>query len=298
MRIREFIDVVPTRELQMELPLVIDLDSGLRLTLDQRDGASLRLVIDYPVDRGKLKLERNTRTYEQLSDGGRRELPALRVPENDEIQASDVAAALTFLTDVPVNTSRPHPSSEIVPEDDEDRAVLDAFGTSRVFAQLGSQPSIRTFNPIVDADSVQAVLPKTAGLRLYADALALNTDVARYRELWRILESAFGLQDDALVHALAAYPPAQELEFDRDELRELLVLRGRASHAATKGGLTEILRIGAEARRRSGRLKCLTERVILTKQSWGTRGAGVEELTPAVSWVGRDGQIVIRRSAS
>ena len=182
-----------------------------------------------------------------------------------------------------------------MPESEEDRATLDAFGTRQVYVEGGVQPSIRTFNAPVDADAILALIPKTVGLRLYADAVALGADVARYRELWRVMESAFGLQDDKLIAALAAYGPAKELGFDEAELLELLILRGQASHAATSGGLEEILRVGEKTRQRGDRLKCLVERVILTKRTWGARSGGVDELTPAASWVGNRGQIVIRQ---
>jgi len=132
---------------------------------------------------------------------------------------------LTFLTDVPLKVNRPFPPAEIVPESDEDRAALDAFGTTHLYLEGGVQPTIRTFNPIVDPDAVRALMPKAAGLRLYADAVAPSADVARYRELWRVLESAFRLQDDDLVEALAGYPR---------RLREFLVLRGQASHGGAR----------------------------------------------------------------
>ena len=295
MRIREFFGVIPNGALQVELPLIVEFDSRARATLEQQEDGVLRLVIDYPVDPLALTVEHNTGIYEPLPNGGQREIAALRAPENKNIQAIDFTAALTFLTDVPVRVNRPFPPSEVVPEGDEDRAALDAFGTTQVYVEGGVQPSIRTFNAVVDADAIRALIPKTVGLRLYADAIALNADVARYRELWRVLESAFGLQDDALVSALAAYGPAKELGFDRGELRQLLILRGQASHAATSGGLEEILRVGEQARRSGDRLKCLAERVVLTKRTWGARSDGVEELTPAASWVGSQGQIVVRQ---
>jgi hypothetical protein len=294
-RVREFFGVVPVGQLTVELPLIVELDDGVRAEFTQGDDEALALTIDYPVDPLILTLEHQTGLYQPQQDGPDRELPALRVPENKNIAAIDLTAALTFLTDVPLRVNRPFPPSEILPESEEDSAALDALGTRRVYVEGGVQPSIRTFNAHVDADAIRALIPKTVGLRLYADAVALSADVARYRELWRVMESAFGLQDDKLITALAGYGPAQELGFDEAELRELLILRGQASHAATSSGLEEILRVGEETRCRGDRLKCLAERVILTKRTWGARSGGVDELTPAASWVGARGQIVIRR---
>ncbi|HEX3804853.1 MAG TPA: hypothetical protein VHV75_18655 [Solirubrobacteraceae bacterium] len=286
---------MPVAHLELDLPFEMQFEDDVAAVLEDRDGEVLHLVIEYSVDPLALTVEHSTGIYQRQPNGSDQEIAALRPPENKNIQAIDITAALTFLTDVPFRVNRPFPPADIVAEGEEDQAALDAFGTTHIFVQGDVQTSIRTFNPIVDADAVRALMPRAVGLRLYADAVAHTADVARYRELWRILESAFGLQDDDLVAALAAYPPAQELGFGSDELRELKILRGQASHAATRGGLSELLRVGEEVRRKGDRLKCLAERVILTKQTWGRRGNGVEELTPAISWVGPQGQIVIRQ---
>lgn len=297
-RVREFFSVVPDGQLDVDMPLTIELDAGINAAFERQDDASLRLVIERPIDPLVLTVEQNSGIHERRPRGTEREIPALRVPGNENIQAIDLTAALTFLTDVPLKVSRPFPPSELIAESAEDIAALDAFGTRQVYAESRALLAIRTFQPIVDADAIRALIPRTVGLRLYADAIALNSDVATYRELWRILESAFGLQDKPLVDALATYAPARELGFDREELHALMVLRGKASHAATKGGLAEILRVGDLTSERRDRLKCLVERVILTKKTWGARSGGLQELTPARSWVGRDGQIVLRRLAS
>ena len=297
MLVREFFGVAVTgkHRLELELPLTVELDEARRAELHRLEDDSLRLVIERRIDPLQLRLEAKTRHYEPVPGGGRRELPALRVPGNANVDAIDVTAALTFLTDVPLGVNRPFGAAELVTENETDVAALEALGTRRVHSDMTLRSSTRTFHERVDADTLRALIPKTTGLRLYADAVALNADVAKYREFWRVLESAFALQDDALVAALAAYPPAQELGFGEDELHELLVLRGRASHARTRGGLDELLRVGREVSDRVDRLKCLAERVILTKQTWGIRSSGVEELAPLVGWVGPDGEVVIHQ---
>jgi hypothetical protein len=85
--------------------------------------------------------------------------------------------------------------------------------------------------------------------------------------------------------------PTCEIGFDEKELDELHVLRGQISHAESRAGLDELLRAGDEASKCLPRLKCLAERVILTERNWGKRDTEVEELTPAVSWINRDGAI-------
>jgi hypothetical protein len=184
--------------------------------------------------------------------------------------------------------------SELVAENEEDRATLEALGTRLVLEEMATHIATRTFGECADPQILEALIPKTVGLRIYADAVALSADVPKYRELWRVLESAFGLQGKDLVTALVSYPPAQELGFDENELKALLTLRGQVSHAATRGGLAELLRVGGLATGRVARLKCLAERVILTKRTWGTRDRELHELAPAVSWVTSDGTISLQ----
>jgi hypothetical protein len=294
MRLREsfLVRASGKQEPELELPIAFELDGQERVELRDHEEESLLLVIERAVDPLALKIEKKSGIFEPLAGGDRRELPTVRVPEDGNIRAIDVTSALTFLTDVPLSVNAA--GGELVPEGDEDRAALEALGTAHVHSYTTLLVNTRTFNPIVEAEAIRALIPKTVGLRLYADAVALSTDVATYRELWRCLESAFGLKESSLVGALAAYDPARELGFDEKELRELQVLRGRVSHAESKAGLEEILGVGDQASKRVARLKCLVERVVLTKKDWGERSSAVEELTPAVSWVTRDGQIEIQ----
>jgi hypothetical protein len=166
------------------------------------DDDPLRLTIDHPVDRSALTPEAHSGFSE--GNGERQHLPAVRVANNSNVRSDDLTAALTFFTDVPVVASRIG-QAELVPDTDEDRAALDAFGTAQVYVKTTFRQGIRTFPPIViDGDAIRALLPHAAGLRLYADALAAATDVARYRDLWRVLESAFGQKESKLVAALSS----------------------------------------------------------------------------------------------
>jgi hypothetical protein len=60
-------------------------------------------------------------------------------------------------------------------------------------------------------NTITDLLPRRVGLRLYANAMKADLAVAQFRELWRILEAAFGKRDDELVARLANYEPAREL---------------------------------------------------------------------------------------
>lgn len=294
MRLREtfFVRAIGTQEPEIQLPIAFQLDETERIELREHDGEALLLAIERSVDPLELKIEKKSGLFEPLADGGRRELASVRVPEGGNIRAIDVTSALTFLTDVTLLVNLA--GRELVPEADEDFATLDALGTKRVHIDSTLLLNTRTFNPKVEAEAVKALIPKTAGLRLYADAVALPNDVAKFRELWRCLESAFAMKGASLVRALRDYGPANDLGFDEEELRELHVLRGQVSHAESKAGLKELLRAGDQASRRVARLKCLVERVILTKRHWGHRDNEVEELTPAVGWINREGDIEVR----
>lgn len=225
------------------------------------------------------------------------ELPQLNVPEATVLAefAHDVTNALAFITDEHMTLAYLSDRSVLIPDTPDDAARLSELGTTDVWFERGAIGSIRT---VVEPSNrlVAALLPKRAGLMIYADALALARPAAQYRELWRVLESGFGCQDNDLVDTLASYAPATEMAFTREELRRLLVLRGRASHAGSKAGRTEIARVNHETARRIPRMKALVDRVLLTKKAWGRPTAGVEALMPLGSFVGPDNAFTIYKS--
>src|SRR2546430_1340044 len=175
-----------------------------------------------------------------------RPLKAIDAPEAARLMliAGDTAAAIAFLCGVPVHVSSLIQDDELVAESEADRSAVDALGTSWVYREHLVGGEIRAFGARnVDSQIVRALLPRRAGLRLYADALAAQTPVARYRELWRVLESAFGLRGPELVAALGDYKPVRQLELDARELEALLVLRGRASHAASGARFDDVRQV-------------------------------------------------------
>jgi hypothetical protein len=302
MKLRQTFQVSPEvagRLSDVALPLAAELAPGITATLsgeyDVEASSAFALVIEQEVDPLDLELVRDTRTYRETGEGERVELPALRMKSGNDanILAWDILGALSFLTDTAFALSVPLEHAQFVPETDEDDAALDAFGTRELYRRLTGQVSMRTFSAVVDADAIRALLPKREGLRLYADALSLHYPVARFRELWRVLESGFAAQDERLVELLADYAPAQEIGFNRDELKQVLILRGRASHSGSRHGLEEMLAVGRECAEQVNRLKSLVERVILTKKTWGAPTTGVEKLAPASGWVGPGNKITI-----
>jgi hypothetical protein len=186
--------------------------------------------------------------------------------------------------------------SELLPETDHDRDVLVALGADQPLRLLKARLSIQTaiFSTLT-SETLAHLLEREVGLALYNDALSLSQPVARFREFWRVLEAAFGEDGDKLVALLSAFPPAQELGYTATELKDLLVLRGRASHAQSSAGLVEYERVNNLVSDKVERIRCLAAQVLLTKKTWGLRGLEVERLGRLRSTVQADGTPVIYR---
>jgi hypothetical protein len=270
---------------QVVLPLELALGEGIHVSLDETD-EGLRLSLDRPVDDpSRIEIVRDS----GWTSAEGKPLPRLRLRDHEsseDVLLNDFVNAVTFLTDAPLSLSHRRREDRFIPENDEERTQLERLGTDELYRKTGARYESRTFTVQVDADAVSALLDRSAGLRLYADAVKLALVVAQFRELWRVLESAFRAKDDALAGLLASYPPAQELGFGRKELKDLLVLRGKASHAESKAGVSHLIALEHECRRRLPRLKNLVECVILTKKTWGLPTLDVGALAPLRAYVG------------
>lgn len=279
----------------IDLPLEIPLHAGVQASLcEHQDG--FRLLVDRSVDSSRIEVISESGWHRELPGGEREPLPRLRLADDEapeHVLVDDVVGALSFLTDVPLSLSHPIQEDRFLPEDDEERKLLERYGTNQPHHETSVRVMSRTFSAKVDTEGVTALLGRSAGVRLYADAIKLTLDVAKLRELWRVLESAFGRSDDDLVQLLASYPPAQQLGFAPPELRDLLILRGRASHAQSKAGVDELIAVERECGQALPRLKNLAERVILTKRSWGYPTLAVEELARLQAYVDPNGEQVI-----
>jgi hypothetical protein len=283
-----------------ELPLELELDDGSRVKLSEErvnGERELRLVRDFPI---KVPLEievEHSGWSVELSDGTRVPLPRLRIPDAsrpDHRHLDDVIDGLSFLVDMSLRY-RPAGRGLLVPEGPEDADLIEGVGSDEPFSATGLKIFIRTTSLVVDGENVQAIVggPRI-GVRLYADALRLSLPTSQFREFWRVLESAFGQKDKALVNSLAEYKPAKEIEFDAVELKELLTLRGRASHAETSAPDTELSRVEGLCDDKLPRLRNLVERVILTKRTWGAPSGGTNNSPPPVmSYVNKAGGVVV-----
>lgn len=281
--------VPPAALPHLSLPLIVPFAEGVQAVLSVGDTGILSLAMERRVDPSALELVTDTGRYRELPDGSEEPIPAIRLQDEDppdHVFADDVANALSFLTDTPLQLVGSLEQDRFVPENDTDRKTLQDLGTDEPAYDTATTIQVRSFNDVpITAELIQGLVARRAGLRLYADALKLSSRVAEFRDLWRTLESAFGVQDNDLITALLSYPPAQEMGFDRTELRALLVLRNRASHAASRSGLQELVTVEHDCEQQLARLKNLVERVILTKRTWGYRTAGVEELLPLGNYI-------------
>ena len=220
--------------------------------------------------------------------------PGIEVQEDTKFSAflSNQLHVLSFLIDVPIRHAVK--SHMLIPECEEDNKLLNKLGTSEVYIGAVVVPSTRTFwLREVTLDFLSSLMDKQTGVALYSQALLCQEHVSAFREYWKVLESAFGAKDDELIDLLKDYGPAKELEFTEDELRELHILRGRASHAESRSGIVEYNYISRQASRKLRRLKCLAEQTILTKKTWGTRTKEIKRLLPLWGYVTCKGSIVL-----
>jgi len=232
----------PEPDPEIPLPFVVDLPGGGTATLAHRKRpGDYLLTIDKSVAPTGLALVERTGSFRRGADGEDVELPKVHVTPDavaGDYVAGDVFNALALLVSSPFSlySSFDEPD-ELVPESVEDAKLLDEeFGTREVYGPLNAIIQARTFHEPVTPELVASLLPKRAGLHLYAEALRLATPSARYREFWRILESAFGAADAPLLNLLANFSPLREMGFSRAELKDLHTYRGRASHAQSRSG--------------------------------------------------------------
>lgn len=297
-KITEYTVVNYGRKLDIELPLELGLAPGVHASLTG-DGGKLKLLIRRSVDAAKLDRVQQPDSSRLLANGESELLFCLRLkddPSPEGVLAHDLISGISFLTDAPLSLSSSHQRDRFEPESESDSAILEGFGTDQPWFSLSGQVSVRTFSGKVTAELLTALMPRRVGLRIYADALKSTFEVSQFRELWRVLESAFARKGNELVDLLSEYPPAQELGFDHQEIHNLLILRNRASHAQSKKGIEELMDVKPQCAEELPRLKNLVERVIATKKSWGYPTKVIEEVLPLSGYVGpKQGSISIFR---
>jgi hypothetical protein len=227
---------------------------------------------------------------------GEEESPAIEVQDTSEVSKflASVIHAFAFITDSPMRYSVRGRS--LIPECPEDEALFERFGTRFVYPSLTMSGSMRSFLlESLTPEFLSALIAKEPALAMYARALEHGDSAASYRELWRILESAFGAKDRKLVAALARFEPATGMEFTTQELKALLTLRGRASHLNSKKGRREYQAVRHETDKQLPRLKSLVEQVVLTKRNWGADDVDIEPLLRLEAYVNPKGEVTLLR---
>jgi hypothetical protein len=220
---------------------------------------------------------------------------ALTSPAVDELTdgASRIGGAISFAIGVALvvmTASLPGCLNNFIAETSEDEILLDALGTDIARLPLLPRTGVEiSNNSPVDARLVQELAQRGA-VGLYGDILAAPTAVGKFRELWRTLELAFRAHGMQLVDLLMKFPPTAELGFDQRELESLLVLRGKVSHAASRGGTAALLGFEGDVLDAIGRLWSLVDRILLTKRD-SSRSLDVEELRPLSAYIGSDGTV-------
>jgi hypothetical protein len=278
-----------------QLPLSLALDGPRAEIVEDADSERrLNLVVEVPVDPAGLRLERTTGIQQ---DG--QELPAVVVAELGEtgIIARRIVDALSFITRCPTalfGKSGDEPF-QLVPDDDGDAEMLEQFGTRLVYAPPQATSSVWLPLRLAAQNVEKLYRERESGIRLYADALKMGTSAGRLREFWRVLEAAFGVKDDDLIDLVSRCEVATDMELTRDDLRGLHTLRGRASHASTRAGMTmrELAAVEREAGEAVGRLQGLVEALIVRKADWGVRTVAVDANAPLYPYTRRDGTIVL-----
>lgn len=272
---REYTLTAPERSLgKPQFPIDFMVEGERKVSIRESDNDRLwHMSVTESVDITDLRLVEESGWRRKDDDGNEYPVPAIDVTSESAsetaVLARSVASAMSYLFDKPVRFSVRSHADELIPESAEESAMLDAWRTKSTLTRFSVTTSGGSVTGRVDGEDILAVLPQQAGLRLYEEALRADTPTARFRDFWRVLESAFASNDQALVELLASFEPLKLLGVDAGEIRGLLILRGRASHAQSKAGLREIALVEDECMIKNGRLKNIVEQVIATKESWG-----------------------------
>lgn len=221
--------------------------------------------------------------------------------DRDRVLAASYAVpALSFLLQQPLRQQRTG-GATIHADSPEEEAALDALG-GQTGVWLGPDRgsiAVRTFRVDFNDDHVTRLLAHPSGLLLMQDAANATTDTSRLIAYWRVLESAFGRKGPKLVDCLERYQPVIKMEFDHDKLEALRTLRGRAAHAESRAGLAEIIRVNRECSDWIACVACLAERVLLTKETWGTASLAISEILPLHAYMRGPHEVVyFKRAAS
>jgi hypothetical protein len=165
---------------ELDLPLELAPADGIRVVLAAADD-SMTMTVERTVHPDALEVVEQSGWFRENADGESEPLPGLRIaddPAPEHVVANDVLNAATFLTDTPFSVGHELHEDRIVAETPEEQAVLDRLGTDEPYVDTSLVLGTRTFTAKVESGGINALLGRSAGLRLYGDAVKLSLDVA------------------------------------------------------------------------------------------------------------------------
>ncbi|NQV26437.1 MAG: hypothetical protein HQ518_18940 [Rhodopirellula sp.] len=123
--------------------------------------------------------------------------------------ANFVCRYLSFACQIPVSLSGSLGRNGLTPETDDDQEFLSQFPTDRLYEGIKmTGGDVWSVPMLISAEqNIEYFRQREVGLAIYADSLRVSEPVAMFRELWRVLESAFGQKDDDLVRSLKRFEP-------------------------------------------------------------------------------------------
>lgn len=278
MRIRSqhFVQGVESSQIESDLPLQfwISTDESAELHVGQQ---GLQLSIDRRIDVSEIEFVEASGSRRTLQDGSHVDGPALRLKDAIDVNslvANCALSAIAYLLDCALKLGPRTSGSRLIPESSADAQMIEDWGTDRLQRRLTLHTRVRARTGLTRT-AIEALLARSVGVQHYVDALSADSSSMTFRELWRVLESAFDRIDDRLVDLLSQYQPVVKRGNTREQIHALYVLRGRASHSNAK---YQSVALESECFQSLDRLRRIAESVIETKENWGMPTTGTAEI--------------------
>lgn len=202
------------------------------------------------------------------------------------------ASYLSVVHQVKLSICSPLPSFAIVPDTTEEKSALDECEGMDANREAFHGEEI-LFE--IEGDAFQLVHDRPEGLEALAEALRLNSDLAKYREYIRLFEMAFAHSGVGLYKPLLRFLSTGKADFTKSEVRDWFDrLRSRAIHSDREEPI-----FGYEIAKSMARMKLAAYDVLFNKLNWKThdhsRRKGMNPISgPGFITRGEKGLLVIR----
>lgn len=202
------------------------------------------------------------------------------------------ASYLSVVHQVKLVICSPMPSFAIVPDTTEETSSLkECEGMNVNRDAIHGEEILFEF----DGDAFQLTCDRPEGLEALAEALRLNSDLAKYREYIRLFEMAFAHSGIGLYKPLLRFLSSGKAEFTKDEVRDWFDrLRSRAIHSDREEPI-----FGFEIAKSMVRMKLAAYDVLFNKVNWKShdhsRRKGLIPISgPGFITQGKQGMLVMR----